>query len=395
MSRFRDFMRGTLVCVLKDGAVERFMNLCRSRGIYLADIRWASGEVEFAIGLKDYLKIRPIVRKCHSVPHIKKKRGLPFILYRNRRHRAFFGGLMLALCMLFVLSGFVWNIEIEGNYTHTDESLIRFMRSIDVFTGQRKGSVDTAALEEELRLAYEDISWVSARIEGTVLKIELKEGKVLTPDEDEDTPGNIVATQDGVITSIVTRSGTARVAPGDVVQTGDILIEGNVDIYNDDATVKTSHSVHGDGDVYASLTYHCEDYYPAYRTKKVYTGDTKYALALELFGKMYSLGDTSFKRGSFEETSRVTKYRLTPNFYLPFCLYETTGRAYEVSPVRYTEDEMKALGGAVIENKLEKLKGEGAEIIGHHLRTEIEENNYVIRGDIEMIVPIGSFVPAN
>ncbi len=391
MSRFRDFIRGTLVCVIKDAAPERFMNLCRGRNIFLANIRESPGVVEFVVGAGDYRKLRPVVKKCHIVPHIKARRGLPFILHKNRRHSVFFAGILLAAALLFILSGFIWNIEIEGNYTNTDENLIHFMKELGVHTGQRKSRVDTAAIEEELRLAYGNISWVSARIEGTVLKIELKEGKVLEPKADEALYGNIVAAQDAVVTSIVTRTGTARVKEGDTVRAGDILIEGIVDIYNDDAAVKTTHSVRGDGDVYGAVVEHCEDYYPAWKLVKNYTGDQKYCIGLELFGTMFTFGDASFETQSYEETTQVTKYRLTPNFYLPFSLHRTTGKAYEPERINYSEEEIQILGGMAIENKLARLKAQGAQITQYDLRTEIVGDNYVICGDIYMVIPIGEF----
>ena len=400
MSRFKNFAGGALVCVLKAPSAqrlaspERFMNLCRSRLIELSFVREISGQIEFTIGLNDYRKLRPVVRKCHMLPHIKRRYGLPFLLRKGRRHSAFFAGICAAVLLLFIFSGFIWNIEIKGNYTHTDESLIQFMETLDVYTGQRKVKIDPSALEEELRLAFEDISWVSARIEGTVLKIELKEGTVRTPDASGKIAGNVTAAQAGTVTSIVTRSGTARVSPGDVVEAGDVLIEGTVDIYNDDGTVQTTHPVHGDGDVYADMVYHCDDYYPAYRTVKNYIKKPKYALGLELFGRLFIAGDASFEAQNYETTTEVIKYRLTPNFYLPLRLYKITARAYE--PVRedYTAQALEQIGEAAIRRRLTMLESDGAQILSHSLKTEIGDGYYHVSGDIIMNGSIGTFVPA-
>ena len=62
------------MCVIKDAAPERFMNLCRGRNIFLANIRESPGVVEFVVGAGDYRKLRPVVKKCHIVPHIKALR---------------------------------------------------------------------------------------------------------------------------------------------------------------------------------------------------------------------------------------------------------------------------------------------------------------------------------
>lgn len=401
MSRFWDFVGGTLDCRLDTPAPERFMNLCHSRKIYLADISSSGKETRFRIGLKDYRKIRPVARKCHVVPKIIRRRGLPFILYKNRRHKAFFAGIIIALALLWLLSGYVWDIEIEGNTLHTDESLAQFLKEIDVHTGQRKASVDTSWLEEELRLKYEDISWVSARIEGTVLKIELKEANVLTPEDESSQTGNIVSWQDGLIESIVTRNGTARVSAGDTVKAGDLLIEGRVDIYGDDEAVKNTHYIRADGDVYARVTYHCDDYYPAYYIEKNFTKSKKYQVNFEVFGNMFTVGKATLPetdagdKYSYDEVSQVTKYRLTKNFYLPLAIQIKTVRQFTPQTVYYTDEELDVLGQEAIAKKLETLEKDGAKIISQNLLTVKEKEYYAIRGDIEMVIPIGKFEAAD
>ena len=47
---------------------------------------------------------------------------------------------------------------------------------MDVKTGCRKSEIDLPKIEEELRIMYNEITWVSASIAGTKLQIELREG---------------------------------------------------------------------------------------------------------------------------------------------------------------------------------------------------------------------------
>ncbi len=401
MSRFKNFLSGTLECSIKGQSPERFFNLCKSRRIELEHIRGEKQQILFSLTLDNYKRLRPIARKCHIVPHIAVRRGLPFILHKNRRHKFFFAGMAAAAVIIFILSRFIWNIEIDGNFSHTDTSIILFLREKGICTGRLKKNIDLDSLEEDLRLAYDDISWVSARIEGTVLKIQLEEGLVLTPPEDdENIPGNIVAVQSGKVSSIVTRTGTAQVQVGDEVQAGDILILGAVDIYNDDDTIKTTHYVHGDGDVYVEATYHCSDYYPGFYMEKNYMGSSVCVPGLELFGKLFTFGNFSFDEESnmengskLEVTSTVTKYRLTPNFYLPVRLYMTKIRPYETVPVKYTREAMEALGEEAIEQLLQNFEEADATVLDHNLSTVISDTGYSVTGDVEMIVPGGEFRP--
>lgn len=411
MSRFMDFLAGTVECCVKNGAVERFFNLCKSRDIVLENIRENNGIIYFSIKLSHFWQLRPVVKKCRVVPHICRRKGLPFLIRKHRRQAGFLAGILLACVLLAFLSGFIWNIEFYGNYGHTEETLIAFLKEMGVHTGQFKGHVDLDDLEDELRLAFDDISWVSARIDGTVLKIQIKEGLVLTPDEEKDVPGNVVALQDGIVSSIVTRSGTAMVQAGDRVFAGDVLISGTVDIYNDDETIRETRFVHGDGDVYLQTVYHCEDYYPATYVKKHYTGREKTQVQAELFGHLFAFGnglagkETSLPSDPagnaaentgilYRETATtVTKYRLTPNFYLPVRLYTIKSKTYTKEICTYTREEMEILGREAIEKKLEDFSDENIQILSQDLTVEITEEYYRILGDIHMIVPGGSFEP--
>lgn len=399
MSRWMDFVSGTVECCIKNTAPERLFNLCKSRGIILKNIYETKDHIYFTMKLSHYRSLRPIVRKCRIVPHICRRRGLPFIIHKNRRHWGFFAGIGAALALLVILSGFVWNIEIYGNYGHTDETLIACLKDIGVHTGQLKSRIDLDDLEDELRLAFDDISWVSARIDGTVLKIDIKEGLVLTPDEEKDVPGNVIAQEDGVVSSIVTRTGTALVKAGDTVSAGDVLISGTVDIYNDDGTIKETRQVHGDGDVYIQSVYYCEDYYPARYIEKDYTGRERTRTDIELFGQIFSFGsprenESGEENKTYTETvSTVTKYRLTPSFYLPVRLYTTKTQTYTPKICTYTSEEMETLGNAAIQQKLSALSLGNVQILSHDLSVAVEKDYYVVRGNIHMISQGGIFEP--
>ena len=85
-----------------------------------------------------------------------------------------------------------------------------------------------------MRTSFPEITWVSARVSGTRLLIHIKENEVLStiPEKDE-TPCDIVASQPGIITSMVVRQGVAQVCVGDQVEEGQVLVSGRVPIIGD------------------------------------------------------------------------------------------------------------------------------------------------------------------
>ena len=75
--KFLRFLSGYVSLIAEGGFPERFINLCRLRGILLWELRCKDGVITACMGRKDYLKIRPVAKKSGMRVRIKKKSGLP------------------------------------------------------------------------------------------------------------------------------------------------------------------------------------------------------------------------------------------------------------------------------------------------------------------------------
>ena len=92
----------------------------------------------------------------------------------------------------------------------------------------------------------------------------------------EETAHDIVAADDGLITEMITRSGTPAVTvgtPGE--KRGDVLVNGYVEILNDDGETAQYLYRTADADVIAKVTYSYHDEIPMEYEKKVPTGAEK------------------------------------------------------------------------------------------------------------------------
>ena len=116
---------------------------------------------------------------------------------------------------------------------NTLRAILKFLSENNIKAGIKKKNIDGSKIEEEIRLAYEDIGWVSAEVKGTRLIIRIRETNMPTPVIRTTAPSHIVATKDAVIKEIITRSGTPMVKPGDVVRKGDILVSGIIEVMDD------------------------------------------------------------------------------------------------------------------------------------------------------------------
>ena len=59
---------------------ERFLNLCCYHGISLWNLRPAKGAYEMNIRVRDFRRLRPLVRKSRAKVRITQKRGVPFFM---------------------------------------------------------------------------------------------------------------------------------------------------------------------------------------------------------------------------------------------------------------------------------------------------------------------------
>ena len=96
-----------------------------------------------------------------------------------------------------------------------------------------KASLNCEEKEKQLRAAFPVVTWTSIYFEGTKLYVEVKENEKETGGHQQPQGMDIVASEDGVISSIITRNGIPQVKAGDTVEKGQILVSGAVPVYDD------------------------------------------------------------------------------------------------------------------------------------------------------------------
>lgn len=256
---------------------ERFMNLCSNRGILLWDIVREGDIYYMCVSLNGFYQLRPIVRKTGTRVAIMKRYGLPFFVPVILARKIFVIGLLLCVAFWIGSSYFIWDIRLSGNYQITEDIFTTFLKENQVNVGMKKKDLDIESLEKEIRRAFPEITWTSAKLDGTMLKIEIKENDapIITAVNEEEGGKDLVAEYDGKVISMIVRRGVPKVSIGDTVEKGTVMVEGKVPVYNEDATVREYQYVASDADIILEHEISYEDKLPFDYTKKEYTGRTK------------------------------------------------------------------------------------------------------------------------
>ena len=413
-------------CLVTGEETLRFVNLCRNNGIELRHLVRRENAIQMEIDAENFKKLRPLVRKTHVKIHILNRHGPAFFFYRHKRRWWFLLGMTVFAGMIYILSLFVWQIDIDGNRKYTDALVLQALAQMDVKTGCRKSEIDLPEIEEELRIMYNEITWVSASITGTKLQIELREGdlkisgssgggktgnvkrvenrennsKTQNGESETDLPANLVADEDAIITNLVVRRGTVAVRYGDEVQKGDVLIEGKVYIYNEDETLKKVDYLTAEGDVFGKYQELYEKHYQRKHEVRSYTGKNYRELGVAIVGKSFCLPvwENILKKQLEENTlsevwSWKKQFRLTPTFYLPFALEYTEYVPYENVVEEYTDEVIKKMAEEELQKYLNELEKKGVQIISNSVTISLDADGGHVKGTLILDGPIGKEVP--
>ncbi len=224
---FLRFISGYVGFTARGGFAERFLNLCRLNKINLWDLKINGGIISACTDFSSYKKIRSVARKSGMTVRIKKKYGLPFFLNRHKRRVGVIAGVLIGAALLLILSTRIWSIDVIGNTKVPSEKIIGVFEDLGVKRGVSASKINIKKTEFAALESLKELSWLNINISGSKALIEVREA-VESPeiDKKDNTPTDIVASRDGIITIIRPFNGTAEQTIGNAVVKGDLLISG-------------------------------------------------------------------------------------------------------------------------------------------------------------------------
>lgn len=380
------FIKGVLIVKLLSNTPERFLNICNANQIKMWDLQLIDDNYYFKIFPSEYYRLKNILKKTASKTVIAEKKGLPFLLFRYRKHNCFAAGILLAFFMLYVISLFVWDISVEGNIMITDDVILDVLEENGIRHGMFIRHVSCDDLEKYLRNTFDELTWVSVEVNGTRLIIHVKEN-----DEDYVVLKNtqvcdLSAKKSGVIHSIVTRSGTPVVQAGDEVSEGDVLVSGIVPVYDDYGTVLSEKTVCADADILIETVYEYEDELKIKYKYKIFTGNKKKFLYVKVMDSLVRVGINP-AYDNYETLLSDYQIKLNENFYLPVHYGVITYSEYKEETAKYTEKEAENILNGRFEYFLKDLEEKGVQITGKDVKMYKDAYGYTYSGIINVIEP--------
>ena len=408
MIGFFRFLKGYLRIRVWGYSPERFMNLCCNHDILLWDIeKCADGSYNMNISLSGYFQIRPFVRKTGTKVAVLNKFGLPFFIPHIKLHSFFLAGIVGTFLFLFWTTGYIWKIEMTGNDKILTEDLMEFLEEQDIKIGSKKNIVQVEDLEKALRTEFPNITWTSVQVEGTKLWIQIKENdKIFTAEEKTEEVSDLVASKDGIVSSIITRNGVPMVKAGDEVKAGDILVSGQVPIYNDAGEIINYQLYAADADVYLECSYRFQATMPISYILHEYTGKEYKSLYLKLFDKEIAFPDYSDKENcditqdrkqfrSEEHTSELQdrkQLEALEQWFLPFFYGVDKYTEYNPVKAKYSKEEVARHLNEEINTFIRSLEEKGVQIIKKNVTINKNQKKWQMNMDFQIVEKTGKNV---
>ena len=302
MNDFKKYKKGIITMEIQSLMPEKFINLLWKNGVVAKNIKKINiTTVVLEVKLSDYSEITKVAKRTNTRIKIIGRSGLSFFYIKLRSRSTLLIGVVLFGSLIYYLSTFVWNIEINTENYISPYELRNQIKSLGIRPGLRKKNIDVYALESDIARSNDEIMWVKARIDGVKLKVDIIERQTPPIIISNQTPCNLIAKKDGIVARVFTTEGTAIVISGDVVQKGDLLVKG------EQGKEGSVYPVRAEGEVIARTFYEEIKEVPLNNISKVKTGKSISNLYIKLGNKKIYLKNSLIPYSNYDKIETNNK----------------------------------------------------------------------------------------
>lgn len=383
-----NYIGGYVIINVEGFKIERFLNISTKRGLTLRDIKLINEKAAILkLSIRDFKKLRIAAKKSKVKIKILKKIGFPLLVKNIFTKKGFIIGFVVFLLIFNCLASFIWQISVIGGSSELRSETRSKIEGIGIIPGVFKYNLNLEAIRDSLLVSNDNLAWVWVKVKGTLLTIEISEGKKPPEFKNIDIPVDIVAKKDGVIRTVDVERGIEIVKDGETVKKGQLLISGTVKSIQEDVQPMI---VHATGKVIARTWYEASDFVPFIENIHRPTGKIQKCYEISLFEKVIPLHLLNKKLNYEEVKSDNFGVSIGKNFPLPFKLIEKTYYEYNIDKIKNTAEELKKKATDKVFKKVMKEIPQGALVYKTDLLYKIDHNGLTAKIIAECTEDIGT-----
>lgn len=357
---------------------DRILNIFWSRNINIYKINKKNiSSIRMDIDYINYDEVCEVIKALGGKVNIIKRRGVIFYLKNISKKLSLVVGLMTFLVVIFLLSNYIWAIDINVKQNISPFEIRQHLKEIGIRPGIAKKDIVVEDIEKKLENVNSEILWLRARIEGSTLNITIEE-KINPPTELVGEYGNLVASEDGEVVKVYTYGGRSVVKQGQMVKKGDILIEGI------DGKQGQEYIIKPNGIVIANTFHEKEMQLKLTGTKLERSGERETEYYISIFGKKIYL-KKAIK--GFKEYDRIEKSGKILNEVI---YYERVEKEVDI-----TEAEAETIALENLEVSLKNELTRDSKVIDKIIKKQLDSNGnltvkvvFVVEKNIVNNIPV-------
>lgn len=224
------YLRGYLSVELTGADVPRLLRLITKEGIRAERIEFLSAlTVRFLIYLPDYPRIRKMIDRTGAELKITGRFGARGTVWKWKNRKILLCFLSLLILLNIFLQSRVLFIRVEGNERIPSRMILECASGCGVSFGMSRRELRSEKTKNMLLELIPELSWVGVNTQGCVGVITVQERDLVSAMK-EQTPGNLVASDDGIVVRMDVTQGNPICVVGKAVRAGDVLVSGYTDL---------------------------------------------------------------------------------------------------------------------------------------------------------------------
>ena len=159
-----NYLLGYVNIIVEGFFVERFINICMSKNIFLWKIkRDKSAIISANVGIQDFKNAVKIAKQTKCKIKIQSKKGMPFIFNKYKKRKIFAIFFIIILILIYISSRYVWNVEINVEDNLKVENIRQDLEEAGLKRGILKKQINAVQIINNLRIKRNDLAWVRNR----------------------------------------------------------------------------------------------------------------------------------------------------------------------------------------------------------------------------------------
>jgi len=385
--KFFYFLKGYVIIRVYGASVERFISICLARGIKLLELDRSTDGIMCVISNVDFMEMPEIASKCRVKVRIVERHGLYLLLRMAKKRMGFVLGALIFPVIIFIMSQFVWSVQINGVDKEKADEVRSNLFDMGIHEGVKVSELPCSSeVKFNLLEKIDGISWAWMYVEGTKVRVELREGIPIPDVPDESLPCDIVAVSAGLVENIVVEKGKGIVKTGDAVLEGDILIAGTIELPKSGGYYTT----HADGRVIAKTSHTASGEFSLYREYKKYL-DTKKRYTIKLFGWNIPLyRNTPVEFETYDKKEELWEATLGSNFHLGFGIIRDTYTETHIEKEELPYETAVEIARGKLEEEISKELTPGAQLFDSSIYTEKRDDTVYVSLTMNFTENIGA-----